>query len=92
MVQGSIITLALLHEFVYEIRGNNTYIILDRTALTLQYLKKIFFPARTAKTEEFMFQNVAYRPTLNINWGVGMCELNDFFAKIFSGMKTKIEL
>ena len=33
MVKRSIITLALLHEFVYEFRGNNTYIILDRTAL-----------------------------------------------------------
>ena len=33
MVQQSIITLALLHEFVYEFIGNNTYIILDRTAL-----------------------------------------------------------
>ena len=33
MVRQSIITLALLHEFVYEFRGNNTYIILDRTAL-----------------------------------------------------------
>ena len=29
----SVITLAFLHEFVYEFRGNNTYIILDRTAL-----------------------------------------------------------
>ena len=27
-----IITLALLQEFVYEFRGNNTYIILDRAA------------------------------------------------------------
>ena len=26
-------TLALLHKFVYEFRGNNTCIILDRTAL-----------------------------------------------------------
>ena len=25
--------MALLHEFVYEFRGNNTYIIQDRTAL-----------------------------------------------------------
>ena len=33
MVQWSIITLALLHEFVYEFIGNKTYIILDRTAL-----------------------------------------------------------
>ena len=33
MVQQSVITFALLHEFVYEFRGNNTYIILDRTAL-----------------------------------------------------------
>ena len=29
----SIMTLTLLHEFVYEFRGNNTYIIQDRTAL-----------------------------------------------------------
>ena len=29
------ITVALLHKFVYEFRGNNTYIILDRTALLL---------------------------------------------------------
>ena len=33
MVRQSIITLALLQEFVYEFRGNNTYIIQDRTAL-----------------------------------------------------------
>ena len=33
MVQESIITLALLYECVYESRGNNTYIIQDRTAL-----------------------------------------------------------
>ena len=33
LVWESIITLALLHEFVYEFRGNNTYIIQDRTAL-----------------------------------------------------------
>jgi hypothetical protein len=26
--------LALLHKFVYEFRENNTYIILDRTALS----------------------------------------------------------
>ena len=36
MVQRSIITLALLHEFVYEFRGNNTYIILDRTVLCVK--------------------------------------------------------
>ena len=29
----SIMTLTLLHEFVYEFRGNNTYITPDRTAL-----------------------------------------------------------
>ena len=29
----SIMTLTLLHEFVYEFRGNNTYIIQGRTAL-----------------------------------------------------------
>ena len=33
MVQQSITTVALLHKFVYEFSGNNTYIILDRTAL-----------------------------------------------------------
>jgi len=33
LVRQSIITLALLHEFVYEFIGNNTYIVLDRTAL-----------------------------------------------------------
>ena len=33
MVQKSIITVALLQDFVYEFKGNNTYIILDRTAL-----------------------------------------------------------
>ena len=33
MVRQSMITVALLHKFVYEFRGNNTYIILDRTAL-----------------------------------------------------------
>ena len=27
------ITVAVLHKFIYEFRGNNTYIILDRTAL-----------------------------------------------------------
>ena len=35
LVRQSIITLALLHKFVYEFRGNNTYIIQDRTALHL---------------------------------------------------------
>ena len=35
MVQESIITLALLHKFVYEFRGNNTYIIQGRTALAV---------------------------------------------------------
>ena len=29
------IAVALLHKFVYEFRGNNTYIIQDRTALDL---------------------------------------------------------
>ena len=43
MVQRSIITLALLHEFVYEFRGNNTYIILDRTALSLQRVAILTF-------------------------------------------------
>ena len=33
MVRESIITLALLHEFVNEFIRNNTYIIQDRTAL-----------------------------------------------------------
>ena len=32
------ITLALLHEFVYEFKGNNTYTIKYRTALVLFYL------------------------------------------------------
>ena len=32
--RGTTVTLALLHEFAYEFRGNNTYIIQDRTALT----------------------------------------------------------
>ena len=41
MVQESIITLALLHKFVYEFRGNNTYIIHDRTALiTISYISE----------------------------------------------------
>ena len=39
MVRQSVITFALLHEFVYELRGNNTYIILDRTALNLALAK-----------------------------------------------------
>jgi hypothetical protein len=26
--------------------------------------------AQTAQTEEFMFQNVAYRPTVNIKWDI----------------------
>ena len=50
MVQKSMITVALLHKFLYEFRGNNTYIILDRTALKrtleLDYqrsLSRIFF-------------------------------------------------
>ena len=33
LVRQSIITLALLHKFVYEFRGNNTCIIQDGTAL-----------------------------------------------------------
>ena len=33
LVRQSMITVALFHKFVYEFRGNNTYIILDRTAL-----------------------------------------------------------
>ena len=33
MARQSILTLALLHQFVYEFRGNKTYIILDRRAL-----------------------------------------------------------
>ena len=37
MVRQSIITLALLHEFVYKLRGNNTYINLDRTALEIAH-------------------------------------------------------
>ena len=36
------ITLALLHKFVYEFRGNNTYIIQDRTALTMKHLTSEF--------------------------------------------------
>ena len=35
MVPRSIITLALLHKFDCEFRGNNTYVSLDRTALDL---------------------------------------------------------
>ena len=35
MVRQSVIIVALLHKFVYEFRGNNSYIILDRTALTI---------------------------------------------------------
>ena len=40
MVRQSVITLALLHAFVYEFGGNNTCIIQDRIALlkTLQEL------------------------------------------------------
>ena len=41
LVQWSIITLALLHEFVYEFRGDYTYIILDRTAV-FSWAKMIF--------------------------------------------------
>ena len=37
------ITVALLHKFVYEFRGNNTYIILDRTALVGTYMIVHFF-------------------------------------------------
>ena len=33
MVQQSIIILALFNEFVYEHRGNNTYVIQEKTAL-----------------------------------------------------------
>jgi len=36
------ITVALLHKFVYEFRGNNTYIILDRTALITNLTKQLF--------------------------------------------------
>ena len=36
------ITVALLHKFVYEFRGNKTYIILDRTALNMGTIYKIF--------------------------------------------------
>ena len=35
MVRESIITLALLHEFVYEFRGNNTYVIQEKTSLAV---------------------------------------------------------
>ena len=35
MVRQSMITVALLHKFIYEFRGNNTYIILDGTALDM---------------------------------------------------------
>ena len=43
MVRQSIITLALLHEFVYEFIGNNTYIILDRTALDTKEENIIYY-------------------------------------------------
>ena len=33
MVRQSTITVALLQKFLYKFSGNNTYIILDRTAL-----------------------------------------------------------
>ena len=33
LVRQSIITLALLHKIVYKFRGNNTYIIQEKTAL-----------------------------------------------------------
>ena len=42
MVRQSIITLALLHKFVYEFRGNNTCIIQDGKAL-ISLLKFKFF-------------------------------------------------
>ena len=38
MVQESVIsliTLALLHKFVYEFRGNNTYVIQEKTSLAV---------------------------------------------------------
>ena len=44
------ITVALLHKFVYELRGNNTYIILDRTALVS------FPPAEPAEFETLICQ------------------------------------
>ena len=63
MVQQSIITLALLHEFVYEFRGNNTYIILDRTALDLleyTYRLAIFLDTYSAET------NLGWPKILNV--------------------------
>ena len=33
-----LITLAFLHKFVYEFRGNNTYIIQDKTVLVVVHL------------------------------------------------------
>ena len=36
MFGQSMITVTLLHKFVYEFRRNNTYIILDRTALLFE--------------------------------------------------------
>ena len=45
MVRESIITLALLHEFVYEFRGNNTCIIQDRTALSFNLILWVNFRA-----------------------------------------------
>ena len=46
MVRQSMITVALLHKFVYEFRGNNTYISLDRTALPITVFghEMSFFP------------------------------------------------
>ena len=59
MVRQSIITLALLHEYVFEFRGNNTYIILDRTALTpacdVKLLEQISSMGVTLKSTLYFF-------------------------------------
>ena len=58
MVRQSIITLALLHKFVYEFIGNNTYIILDRTALkTPQILRTL---TKANENRRFLFLSSPY--------------------------------
>ena len=44
LVQQSVIILALLNKFVYEYRGNNTYVIQEKTLLGIGIGAEIFFP------------------------------------------------
>ena len=69
MGQQSIIILALLNEFVYEHRGNNTYVIQEKTAL--------IFLAKTYKSTDKILQNW---PQCYVRYSVSLCPCTQIAA------------